>query len=404
MLNRSRLRLGAMTALLLALLLLLCTSAGAEVAEEITDRCTFEGCDADDVALMTDGDLDTYCLVKQKNSLTISCPEGISGVTLTLYSKVEVKKTRYYLPTVYLEVKNSQGEWESVGSWHDYLIEWLPVPEGTTEVRIRSTKKGSAFAIPDIHVYGPGEVPPEAPRWEELDKADLMIIVAHPDDELLWFGGMLPTYAGERGLRVQVVYATSKGGRKLELLQGLWTCGVKYYPVLFDLDDKKMKTKDEMYKVWREGYFTRLLYEAVRKYKPEVVATHDFNGEYGHMAHVLTAEKVALVVKTAGDASKSPSTAKKYGAWQVKKLYVHLWEENQIHLDWTKPLSAFGGETSISVATRALDCHVSQVKSERGWNMSRADDYDNGLFGLYYTTVGPDEAGDDIMEHIDLTE
>ena len=45
--------------------------------------------------------------------------------------------------------------------------------------------------------------------WQDLDKAELMLLVAHPDDELLWFGGLLPTYAGQRGLKVQVVYAAA---------------------------------------------------------------------------------------------------------------------------------------------------------------------------------------------------
>ena len=47
----------------------------------------------------------------------------------------------------------------------------------------------------------------EAREWQpSCEKADLLLIVAHPDDELLWFGGALPTYAGERGMAVQVMY------------------------------------------------------------------------------------------------------------------------------------------------------------------------------------------------------
>ena len=42
--------------------------------------------------------------------------------------------------------------------------------------------------------------------------------MAHPDDELLWFGGALPTYAGERGMAVQVMYmACNSYLRRLEL-------------------------------------------------------------------------------------------------------------------------------------------------------------------------------------------
>jgi LmbE family N-acetylglucosaminyl deacetylase len=38
--------------------------------------------------------------------------------------------------------------------------------------------------------------------------ADLVLFSAHGDDEHLFFAGLLPTYAEERGYRVQVVYLT----------------------------------------------------------------------------------------------------------------------------------------------------------------------------------------------------
>ncbi|MBQ8080714.1 MAG: PIG-L family deacetylase [Clostridia bacterium] len=61
----------------------------------------------------------------------------------------------------------------------------------------------------------------------------MLLLSAHPDDELLWFGGTLPTYAGERGKQVQLVYlAHGDARRKNELLDGLWTCGVHAYPVI----------------------------------------------------------------------------------------------------------------------------------------------------------------------------
>lgn len=97
---------------------------------------------------MMDDDLDTACIVKSDESLTISYPDGIGGVTLTLYSKVDTKKKKYFLPTVNLQIKNDEGKWETIDSWHDHLIEWKAVPEGTTELRIVSSRKGTRFAIP----------------------------------------------------------------------------------------------------------------------------------------------------------------------------------------------------------------------------------------------------------------
>lgn len=52
--------------------------------------------------------------------------------------------------------------------------------------------------IGELYVYGAGEVPSEVQRWGmPSGKMDMMLIVAHPDDELLWFGGTIPYYAGQ---------------------------------------------------------------------------------------------------------------------------------------------------------------------------------------------------------------
>ena len=82
----------------------------------------------------------------------------------------------------------------------------------------------------------------------------------------------------------------------------------------------------------------------------------------------------------------------------VKKLYVHLWEENQVRYDWLKPLPFFGGKDGLTVATEALAFHVSQTK--KGWQMEDGGPYDNALFGLQYTVVGQD-TGLDMMENVE---
>ena len=223
--------------------------------------------------------------------------------------------------------------------------------------------------------------------------------MGHPDDELLWFGGLLPTYAGERGLDVQVVYAVrSTPRRRLELLDGLWTCGVTAYPDFLNMADKRASTLEKQYQLWSKNTLYTRVTEVLRRYQPEVAITQDFSGEYGHGAHRAVADAMSKCVQYAADSEKYPASAEAYGTWQVKKLYVHLYKENQIQLDWHVPLSAFDGEDGMSVAKRALACHKSQTAN--GWEMEEGGKTDNTLFGLYFTTVGPDEAGNDLMEHI----
>jgi len=86
----------------------------------------------------------------------------------------------------------------------------------------------------------------------------------------------------------------------------------------------------------------------------------------------------------------------------VPKTYVHLYGENQIRMDWNVPLAAFGGKTGLEVAAEALECHVSQMDENAAWQMAdvSSGQCDNGLFGLWRTTVGPDVAGGNMFENI----
>ena len=121
------------------------------------------------------------------------------------------------------------------------------------------------------------------------------------------------------------------------------------------------------------------------------------NGEYGHPAHQAVADAARKCYAYAADPAQDPASASLYGTWQVKKLYLHLYEEAQVRMDWNVPLSAFGGRTGLEVATQAMDCHKSQLKY---FTMEDGVKYDNTLFGLYASEVGPDVMKDDFMEHI----
>jgi len=60
---------------------------------------------------------------------------------------------------------------------------------------------------------------------------------------------------------------------------------------------------------------------------------------------------------------------------------------------------AFIGETDrVEAAQAALQYHKSQVV--HGWAIQDGGEYDNSLFGLVRTTVGPDEEKNDFFEHI----
>ena len=67
-------------------------------------------------------------------------------------------------------------------------------------------------------------------------------------------------------------------------------------------------------------------------------------------------------------------------------------------MDWRQPLDAFGGRTAFDMACEAFKKHRTQQSGK--YQVLDSGKNDNRLFGLYYSTVGPDEAGVDMFEHL----
>ncbi len=391
--------------LLCCVFLLLCGGpAGAEdsaapaVAEDRTALCGFEtNGRSQEFELMTDGDLSTYFPFKEKKgTLTITASAPIQGISVMLFDK-------YGKPLSYdVQVPGEGDAWVTVAQSGAYLVNWHALAEPVERIRLVATCT-ERLRIAELRLFGPGQRPAEIQEWSSLEKCDLMLLSAHPDDEILWFGGLLPTYAGERKYRVQVVVLAPTGGmRKLELLSAIWHCGVHDYPELLGFIDKNGKTAEKQYTLWRgKNRVLGRVVGVIRKHQPEVLVTHGEGGEYGHGAHKLAADAAKNAVKLAAKSGKYKESVKLYGTWQVKKLYLHEYKKNQIVCDWTVPLQAFVGKTGYEVAEEAFAFHASQVK--RDWSFEVHGSHDNALFGLYQTEVGQDTGIGDLMEHITET-
>ncbi len=387
--NRGRTALLLTAVLLLGLFLV---SRGlAEEPAALTKQCSFqlEPKGRFSAREVRDDNYRTYSPVGKGHSLVIRAGgRELGSVTLRFYDRATATE-------VWAECA---GEWVPAGKAGTHLSEWVALPEGTTAVRLTNTARARMF-LAEVDVYGPGERPADSPQWVDLERADLLVAACHPDDELLWLGGLLPTYAGERGYAVQVVYAVSSTPeRRLELLDGLWHCGVTGYPAFLGMRDVYSKTLAGAYKKWNKNTLVSRCTTLLRRLRPLVVVTHDFAGEYGHGGHRAVADAVAVSLGKAADPAYAPAEAERLGTWQVRKCYMHLYGEGRIRLDWHRPLGAFGGKDGMTVAREAMAMHRSQTK--HGWAIEEGGDYDNTLFGLYHTEVGPDEAGDDLFEHI----
>ena len=131
------------------------------------------------------------------------------------------------------------------------------------------------------------------------------------------------------------------------------------------------------------------------------IVAQDINGEYGHGVYRLNTDTLMKALDIVNDASWFTESAQIYGVWQVKKCYLHLYEENRLTMDWSHPLKRFGGKTALDVAKEGYACHLSQ-QGKPQYKVRDYGAYDCRKFGLYYTTVGPDVIKNDFLRILRL--
>ena len=383
--------------LLLMSLAFSCVDALAEdtEAQNITKKCTIKVSTNQNYRIrMTDAHQTSCWPCHSGDAITVKGPKDgrlVQGFEIDFASEV---------PTVTVTAMDG----ETLAVWNEpYRNGYVALSHPSDGFTITLTYEDPTLKlrVSTLRLYGEGELPGTVQRWRMMEgKADLMLIACHPDDELIWFGGLLPTYAGEKQKKVIVVnMSPEQDARVNELLDGLWTCGVRDYPVIGTLAPIAGYSIRKVLDGWGEDgylYVTR----QIRKYQPDVIVTHDVDGEYGHGAHRATVRILTdLLPDKLADPTYDPESAAEYGTWVPKKVYLHTWQEGQIVMDWRQPLAAFGGETSLEVGRRAFKKHVSQQDGQYALQTFGA--YDCRKFGLYYTTVGPDVKGDDFLENID---
>lgn len=259
-------------------------------------------------------------------------------------------------------------------------------------------------SICDIYAYSDGRLPADVQRWERpCEKADMLVFSTHADDEVLFFGGAIID-AVTSGYDVQVVYLAQywEGDygdprREHEKLDGLWTMGVRHYPVNMPFLDEYSTSLEGAKKVYDYDEICRQMTANIRRFKPEVLVTHDIDGEYGHGGHMIVNAAARDIIEATGKADYDTGSADEYGPWDVPKTYFHLYGENRLRLDLRQPLEALGGRTALEVETEAYKKHESQ---QWCW-FYVSDDYEYSCadFGLYRSTVGAD-TGNNMMEHI----
>ena len=371
----------------------------APQARDITMFCALNGhVQNQHVDQMRDGKYRTFWEASARGgakSLTIAPPEGeaVGGLLI---------RWRTDPPDIAIQVENDAGEWMNVAECKgEFHAQYVKVPELRKPFRIVGLHNTLIdLKICEITIVTPGTLPEDFQVWQHPQApVDLMLLHGHPDDEVLWFGGMIPYYAAQGKQVLAVCAAFNSYHRRLELLDCLWTCGVRVAPVFAGFMDVLSSNINEVYNNWGRARANDRIAVLYRQYQPKVVVLHDERGEYGHGVHRAFSAAGRNALAIAEDPTRINGDLANLAPYTVPKVYIHLWKENEIIMDWHQPLEYFGGMTSQQVAREAFKCHVSQ--QGKRWQVEDGGQWDNALFGLYRSTVGPDIQKNDLFENID---
>ena len=295
----------------------------------ITKDCTLSvSVDAENKRYLSDDNFLSIWRGGKKSTVRIDSPRAIGG----LYIRWEKIPANW-------EVRSLKGEEpESLynGAGSVFLHQYVPITSvGETSLELCLTSGG---AIADLFVLADGDpVPDWVQRWKPMwDKADMLLVSTHADDELLWFGGAMPVYAGQFQKKVQVAYVTNHGPQRThELLDGLWTVGVVAYPMISSFPDRYCKTFQQALEKYDENAVLEYQVSLLRRFKPDVVLGQDINGEYGHGVHQLNTytlrkalENIRELNETGGE-HELINYKKKDGATKLTRVLME--ESTEVH-------------------------------------------------------------------------
>lgn len=354
---------------------------------------------------ITDSKENTYLTIKQNASITIKSEQDIHS----LYIVYEYSSKTGTL--------TGNGKTTDIGR-NNFLHEYINVTESIEPAKELKLTYNEDVKIADIYVLSEGELPDFVEIWQKpCEVADLLLFSTHSDDEQLFFLGLLPTYVA-RGAYVQVVYFANHNdapNRLHEQLHGLYTVGIRNYPVMGIIPDAYSETLKGAISNLKSAGLTeedalKFQVEMIRRFKPQVVVGHDEKGEYSHGQHILNTHLLKQAIYKANDSLYDEASFNQYGNWQISKLYLHLYEENPIIMDYDTPLEYFNGKTAYEVSKEGYSKHLSQQwtwftdwingKNNNYTKATNIKTYSPLKYGLFFSNVGEDVQKNDMFENI----
>ena len=343
----------------------------------------------ENVSKLNDNNYNTYLKMDAKDLIKISSDQEFNYIYIIYY--IESKEG----------VINYNDTNIDIGK-NGFLHECIKLDAKVNEVDLIYEEN---VAIKEIFLFN-DTLPNWVQTWElPHEKADILLFSTHSDDEHLFFAGLIPTMIAN-GKKIQIVYLTNHNDnpkRLDEQLNGLWAVGVRNYPVLGIFPDAYSTSLDgATNNLNYQGYTLNdvINFEAdiIKRFKPDIVVNHDEAGEYGHGQHILNTHSLKEALNTLSEEEKP------------YKVYLHLYKENPIIMNYDIPLEYYDGMTAYEISKLGYAEHVSQHYTWfTDWLLGKNNEYSLATqiktyspleYGLYYSKVGYENKDGDMFYNI----
>ena len=342
---------------------------------------------------LSDNNYSTYITLNNEDTITIENTEMFNYVYIIYYVESMTGTINYN------DTSTKVGE-------NQFLHECIKLDEETNKITINYD---DTVRIKEIFLFNE-TLPNWVQTWNKpLDNADILLFSTHSDDEHLFFAGLIPSMIAS-GKNIQVVYLTHHNDnpkRLDEQLNGLWAVGLRNYPVLGAFPDAYSEslngaTTNLSYAGFSLDDVINFQIEIIKRFKPLVVVNHDEAGEYSHGQHILNTHALKEALNLLED------------EYKPEKVYLHLYAENPITMNYDIPLEYYNGMTAYEVSKLGYAEHDSQQytwftdwlkgKNNEYTKASDIKTYNPTKFGLYYSKNGNYETLDnDLFYDFEIT-